>query len=129
MKIRLGFISNSSSTSFVVGFPVEPKNIEDIKTAIFSTKFNIDYNHTEDEIATRILESIERQTKNDLKNLTKRFTFKGKEFFNLKKDIESNPNKSYYFFNFSSDCGDDLDESLRYGEVFRHLKYYIENLS
>jgi len=35
MKIRNGFVSNSSSSSFVVAFPKEPKSVEDVKEMLF----------------------------------------------------------------------------------------------
>jgi hypothetical protein len=35
MKIRTGFVSNSSSSSFVVAFPYKPKSVEDLKTMMF----------------------------------------------------------------------------------------------
>jgi len=36
MKIRNGFVSNSSSSSFLVAFPRKPKNINDVKEILFS---------------------------------------------------------------------------------------------
>ena len=35
MKIRTGFISNSSSSSFIVALPHKPKDAEDLKTMLF----------------------------------------------------------------------------------------------
>ncbi len=35
MKVRTGFVSNSSSSSFVVAFPHKPKDIEDLKKMLF----------------------------------------------------------------------------------------------
>ena len=35
MKIRNGFVSNSSSSSFIVAFPHKPKNEEDLKQMMF----------------------------------------------------------------------------------------------
>ena len=35
MKTRLGFVSNSSSSSFLVAFPRTPKNVKDVKEILF----------------------------------------------------------------------------------------------
>ena len=35
MKIRNGFVSNSSSSSFVIAFPHKPKSVEDVKEMLF----------------------------------------------------------------------------------------------
>ena len=44
MKIRKGFVSNSSSSSFVIALPHEPKNVEDL--AAILTGFDTDLNKT-----------------------------------------------------------------------------------
>lgn len=35
MKVRKGFVSNSSSSSFVVAFPRKPESVEDVKEMMF----------------------------------------------------------------------------------------------
>jgi len=37
MKIRSGFVSNSSSSSFILVFPYKPKSVEDIQQIVFPT--------------------------------------------------------------------------------------------
>jgi hypothetical protein len=37
MKIRIGFVSNSSSSSFIVGFPKIPASVEDIEYMLFDS--------------------------------------------------------------------------------------------
>jgi hypothetical protein len=36
MKVRNGFVSNSSSSSFLVAFPRKPKNVNEVKEILFS---------------------------------------------------------------------------------------------
>jgi len=44
MKIRLGFVSNSSSSSFVVAFPRIPENAKDVQEMVFGDDCCIYYN-------------------------------------------------------------------------------------
>ncbi len=74
MKIRTGFVSNSSSSSFVVAFPSEPKNASDVKEMMFEKnqkEFSAPYSYsddydfwTTDEIAETIWNNIKDQTSN-----------------------------------------------------------------
>lgn len=41
MKIRSGFVSNSSSNSFIVIFPTEPKSVDDVKNFLFDKEDEI----------------------------------------------------------------------------------------
>lgn len=134
MKIRTGFISNSSSTSYVVKFSKEPKSIQDVKDALLSKPFEVDNcygtgNYSQEEIAKEIFERIQSQERNKFRELIDTYSFKGKEFYNMKMDIENNPDVAYYSFWFSSDDGSALDASLRFGNVFRNLKHFIEERS
>ena len=43
MKTRNGFVSNSSSSSFVVAFPFIPKTVDELKTLLFGASQSLDY--------------------------------------------------------------------------------------
>jgi len=72
MKIRNGFVSNSSSSSFVVSFPREPKNIEDVKDMLFDkgqTLYAAPYDndfYPVEQVARTVWYDICNQNKNDI---------------------------------------------------------------
>jgi hypothetical protein len=43
MKIRIGFVSNSSSSSFIVAFRNKPKTVEEIKKLMFGDRRTFPY--------------------------------------------------------------------------------------
>jgi hypothetical protein len=43
MKIRNGFVSNSSSSSFLVAFPSIPKSVKDVQEMVFQGEQYLDY--------------------------------------------------------------------------------------
>lgn len=66
MKIRNGFVSNSSSSSFIVAFPRAPKDKEEVRQILFGAKTTIktpyDDNPTStDKIASTIWNDIKPQ--------------------------------------------------------------------
>ena len=69
MKKRLGFVSNSSSSSFIIIFDEEPKNTGDIKRMLFGDKTIISYydnNITTNLASDIIFKDIEKATKQKL---------------------------------------------------------------
>ncbi len=69
MKIRRGFVSNSSSSSFIVAFPKDmPMTEEALKQYLFGEQKTLsycDYTAIVDEAAHVILQSMKQQTPND----------------------------------------------------------------
>jgi len=56
MKIRTGFVSNSSSSSFIVAFPHKPKSVDDLKEMMFGKQewhYTGIYGYKEADISTQ----------------------------------------------------------------------------
>jgi len=72
MKIRNGFVSNSSSSSFVVAFPREPKSVKDVKEILFAKGQNdypnpFVYNDTPDDQTFWSVDKVAEIVWNDIK--------------------------------------------------------------
>lgn len=70
MKIRSGFVSNSSSSSFIVVFPKVPKSKEDVQKILFNGHkyFNHPYDdikYTAEQVSETVWDAITKQTHND----------------------------------------------------------------
>lgn len=74
MKIRNGFVSNSSSSSFVVAFPHKPTSKEDVQKMLFGDKkeyhcpFNFNHENlfwSTSEVADTVWNDIQSQNPND----------------------------------------------------------------
>jgi hypothetical protein len=79
MKIRCGFVTNSSSSSFIVAFKEKPKSVEDVKNALFGSS-DSRFSHPYDaqswgawEIAEIVFNDLKDQKPNDLKKIIEAF--------------------------------------------------------
>jgi hypothetical protein len=87
MKIRTGFVSNSSSSSFVVLFPKEPKNSIDVRNMLFKANENFfqnpyvyddsdesDFGWSTEVVAETVWKDICNQEKNDFEKAKEMIT-------------------------------------------------------
>jgi hypothetical protein len=80
MKLRLGFVSNSSSSSFVVIFPREPKSAEDVKNILFNeneTLYGEYGEYSVDQVAETVWNDICNQNVNDFDIVKEEFSYGG----------------------------------------------------
>ncbi|MBT6050101.1 MAG: hypothetical protein HOG49_25165 [Candidatus Scalindua sp.] len=84
MKQRNGFVSNSSSSSFVVVFPSTPKNEEDIQSILSSEDFTLNNSH-----AVSIMQSIKEQKDS---TLPQRLSIFNDNWWDVEENISSYPN-------------------------------------
>jgi len=102
MKTRNGFVSNSSSSSFVVVFPEEPKSPEDVKKHIFNgvdgemSLDYYDYSLSHDEISNQVFAKCKHKaTKEELTDEFMSILYD--YFYDVEKDMKNNTDKSDNF--------------------------------
>ena len=74
MKYRAGYVSNSSSSSFIVAFPHVPKDVDDVRQILFgdSETFSSPYGDEcwgVKEVASIVFDDIKKQKPNDFSSL------------------------------------------------------------
>lgn len=81
MKIRNGFVSNSSSSSFLVIFPRTPKSAEDVKTMLFDENQKLygeyDEYYPVQQVAETVWNDICNQNKNDIRTAREELSYGG----------------------------------------------------
>jgi hypothetical protein len=89
MKTRNGFVSNSSSSSFIVAFPYKPKNAKEVLDIMFDGKEGSINELTYSEISTRVFNDIKskRVEKASLKRVTEEFN---QRYFLYLYNVQSN---------------------------------------
>jgi hypothetical protein len=152
MKIRNGFVSNSSSSSFVVAFKTVPTSVEEVKKMLFGDINSIDiygYNITADQMAKVVFEDMqENGAVIDNKEIAKEVNsgwFPGmpdydynwkdrlaREEYYEKCDkaaekladefMESNRGSSFFIFEYSDNDGP-LYSTMEHGDIFSRLPH------
>ena len=123
MKTRQGFVSNSSSSSFIIAFDKKPESAKELQTLMFdSTEKTLAHPYNEgvfyatSKIAKTVFEDIQSAkpiTAKELKELSREFPvlttdkFKGKKIFRLE---------------YGDECGE-YNGALEHGDIFYKLPH------
>lgn len=142
MKIRQGFVSNSSSSSFVVAFPEQPKSSEDVLEMMFPGNSPdevisiYDYSKTCKEIADRVWQDVEKQLakepedSDDLPLIIEKVTdiFKGRYYYLSGNSIDTKVVNDQYIIVETPNCQSCKEEyfGIVEGQLEEVLKWELK---
>ena len=127
MKIRNGFVSNSSSSSFLVAFPSRPKSAKDVKDMVFGSKRKIKHPFMEDSSkSTQVLsEVIWRLIEKQIPNNRNLFLSRINNLF-IEETYKDNGKYIIAKENSVSDWGNDVDWEAYEADVKKAVINFIE---
>jgi len=130
MKVRKGFVSNSSSSSFVVAFPKKPRYMEDVKEMLFGDKedydnpfdFKAQPSWPSDMVADIVWADIKKQDACDLANIIEALRY---GWHDEEPDIEDYElDEGFDYSRYHADClSITVKESIDFYE--KHIKCFI----
>ncbi|MHA2280062.1 MAG: hypothetical protein ACXAC5_04195 [Promethearchaeota archaeon] len=154
MKIRSGFVSNSSSSSFIVAFPKIPTSADEVKALLFpdgrETYGCYDHSYSTDEVAKTIWYDIQKSKPNDKDAIwdaahgwlegqpetdwsAEKVDWKAYSAECckhrqkvIKEFYEQNPNAYIYCFHYGDDNGS-FEEALEHGGLFDALPHIVSS--
>ncbi len=124
MKIRNGFVSNSSSSSFIVAIPKKVKTVEQLKEIMFPGQKFISHPYedgvsiTTKKIAETVFKDMEEQIPNNRESLLSEYDYNDRtESFAV-----AHSKDNIYVFSYSDNDGS-FQSFMEHGGIFENLPH------